>query len=48
MNVMKTEDNYNSTIGAPLSLLSFGKNADIGIIEMGANHQNEIENLDSE
>ncbi len=41
-NVMKTKGNFNSTIGAPLSILTFSKDADVGIIEMGANHPGEI------
>ena len=43
MKVMKTEGNFNSTTGAPLSIFSFSSNADIAIIEMGANKPNEIE-----
>ena len=43
MKVMKTESNFNSTTGAPLSIFSFSSNADIAIIEMGANKPNEIE-----
>ena len=42
MNVMKTQGNYNSTTGAPLSIFSFSQNADIALIEMGANKPNEI------
>jgi UDP-N-acetylmuramoyl-tripeptide--D-alanyl-D-alanine ligase len=43
MKVMKTGGNFNSTTGAPLSIFSFSSNADIAIIEMGANKPNEIE-----
>ena len=43
--VMKTEGNFNSTTGAPLSILTFSKDADIGIIEMGANHPGEIKSI---
>ncbi|SVE24693.1 uncharacterized protein METZ01_LOCUS477547, partial [marine metagenome] len=42
MNVMQTEGNFNSTIGAPLSLFAFETNADIAVIEIGANKPGEI------
>ena len=45
MNVMQTAGNYNSTTGAPLSLLAFESNADIGIVEIGANQPGEIETI---
>ena len=45
MNVMRTEGNYNSTTGAPLSLLVFEEDADIAVIEIGANHPGEIETI---
>ena len=45
MNVMRTEGNFNSTTGAPLSLLAFDTNSDIAIIEIGANHPGEIETI---
>ena len=35
----------NNHIGVPLTLLSFDENTEIGIVEMGANHQKEIEFL---
>ncbi|MFM9987807.1 UDP-N-acetylmuramoyl-tripeptide--D-alanyl-D-alanine ligase [Flavobacterium sp.] len=44
-NVKATIGNLNNHIGVPLTLLSFDENTDIGIIEMGANHQKEIEFL---
>ena len=44
-NVNSTKGNLNNHIGVPLSLLGFDKNTEIGIIEMGANHQKEIEFL---
>lgn len=44
-NTMATVGNLNNHIGVPLTLLSFTKKTDIGIVEMGANHQNEIEFL---
>ncbi|THD69878.1 UDP-N-acetylmuramoyl-tripeptide--D-alanyl-D-alanine ligase [Robertkochia marina] len=40
-----TRGNFNNHIGVPLTLLSFNKNTQIGIVEMGANHQKEIEAL---
>lgn len=38
-----TEGNLNNHIGIPLTLLRIGLDAEIAIIEMGANHQKEIE-----
>lgn len=38
-----TEGNLNNHIGIPLTLLKIKDNAQIAIIEMGANHQKEIE-----
>ncbi len=43
--VKSTLGNLNNHIGVPLTLLSFTKELDFGIVEMGANHLNEIENL---
>ncbi len=40
-----TIGNLNNHIGVPLTLLSFTKETEIGIVEMGANHLNEIEFL---
>ncbi|MCF6142206.1 UDP-N-acetylmuramoyl-tripeptide--D-alanyl-D-alanine ligase [Flavobacterium sp. K77] len=40
-----TVGNLNNHIGVPLTLLSFNKTTEIGIVEMGANHQKEIEFL---
>ena len=40
-----TVGNLNNHIGVPLTLLSFSKETEIGIVEMGANHQKEIEFL---
>lgn len=44
-NVKATVGNLNNHIGVPLTLLSFSKETQIGIVEMGANHQKEIEFL---
>ncbi|MFD0932471.1 UDP-N-acetylmuramoyl-tripeptide--D-alanyl-D-alanine ligase [Psychroflexus salinarum] len=43
--VNATQGNLNNHIGVPLTLLSFTAELDLGIIEMGANHQKEIESL---
>ncbi|MBV7270259.1 UDP-N-acetylmuramoyl-tripeptide--D-alanyl-D-alanine ligase [Winogradskyella luteola] len=40
-----TKGNLNNHIGVPLTLLDFTNDLDFGIVEMGANHQNEIEFL---
>jgi UDP-N-acetylmuramoyl-tripeptide--D-alanyl-D-alanine ligase len=40
-----TVGNLNNHIGVPLTLLSFNQSTEIGIVEMGANHQKEIEFL---
>ncbi|GGI58348.1 UDP-N-acetylmuramoyl-tripeptide--D-alanyl-D-alanine ligase [Winogradskyella haliclonae] len=45
--VNATKGNLNNHIGVPLTLLSFTKDLDFGIVEMGANHQKEIEFLSS-
>jgi len=44
-NTKATIGNLNNHIGVPLTLLSFSKDTEIGIVEMGANHQKEIEFL---
>jgi UDP-N-acetylmuramoyl-tripeptide--D-alanyl-D-alanine ligase len=41
-NVTATLGNLNNHIGVPLTLLSFSDKTEIGIVEMGANHQKEI------
>jgi UDP-N-acetylmuramoyl-tripeptide--D-alanyl-D-alanine ligase len=43
--VFATLGNLNNHIGVPLSILSIGEDKEIAIIEMGANHQKEIEFL---
>lgn len=40
-----TQGNFNNHIGVPLTLLAMTKKTEIGIVEMGANHQKEIEAL---
>ena len=42
---LATIGNLNNHIGVPLTLLRFTKETEIGIVEMGANHQKEIEFL---
>jgi UDP-N-acetylmuramoyl-tripeptide--D-alanyl-D-alanine ligase len=44
-NTYATEGNLNNHIGVPLSILSVNKNHEMAVIEMGANHQKEIEML---
>lgn len=46
-NTTATAGNLNNHIGVPLTLLSITCETEIGIIEMGANHQKEIEFLSS-
>lgn len=41
-HVKGTEGNLNNHIGVPLTLLSFTKLTEIGVVEMGANHLDEI------
>jgi UDP-N-acetylmuramoyl-tripeptide--D-alanyl-D-alanine ligase len=52
LNVLKTKykttatkGNLNNHLGVPLSLLKINENTEFGIIEMGANHLNEIAQL---
>ena len=44
-NTTATIGNLNNHIGVPLTLLSMNNRTEIGIVEMGANHLNEIEFL---
>lgn len=44
-NVHATKGNLNNHIGVPLTLLSMTDDTQIAVIEMGANHQKEIESL---
>ena len=40
-----TKGNFNNHLGVPLTLLKMTSNAEVAIIEMGANHQGEIKEL---
>lgn len=44
-NVEFTRGNLNNHIGVPLTLLSFTKETQFGVVEMGANHPGEIDFL---
>lgn len=44
-NTLATKGNLNNHIGVPLTLLQLTKQHELAIIEMGANHQGEIELL---
>ena len=44
-NTVATKGNLNNHIGVPLTLLSMTNKTELGIVEMGANHQKEIEFL---
>jgi UDP-N-acetylmuramoyl-tripeptide--D-alanyl-D-alanine ligase len=44
-NTTATKGNLNNHIGVPLTLLSMTDKTELGIVEMGANHQKEIEFL---
>lgn len=43
--VSATKGNFNNHLGVPLTLLSIPENAEMAIVEMGANHPGEIEFL---
>jgi UDP-N-acetylmuramoyl-tripeptide--D-alanyl-D-alanine ligase len=44
-NTTATQGNLNNHIGVPLTLLSMNEKTEIGIVEMGANHPEEIAKL---
>ncbi|MEN8798358.1 MAG: UDP-N-acetylmuramoyl-tripeptide--D-alanyl-D-alanine ligase [Flavobacteriaceae bacterium] len=44
-NTIATQGNFNNHIGVPLTLLRIVKETEIAIVEMGANHQKEIDLL---
>nr|WP_185874124.1 UDP-N-acetylmuramoyl-tripeptide--D-alanyl-D-alanine ligase [Blattabacterium cuenoti] len=43
--VHSTKNNFNNHIGIPLTILSIPNNAQISVIEIGANHEKEIEKM---
>ncbi|MBK7505684.1 MAG: hypothetical protein IPI52_11710 [Bacteroidetes bacterium] len=43
--VSATLGNLNNHIGVPLTILSWPKDTEFAVVEMGANHQKEIEML---
>jgi UDP-N-acetylmuramoyl-tripeptide--D-alanyl-D-alanine ligase len=43
--IVATKGNLNNHIGVPLTLLTMNRQTEIGIVEMGANHQGEINEL---
>lgn len=47
LDVMKTEGNYNSQIGLPLTMFKISDNNDVGIIEMGMSEFGEMARLAS-
>lgn len=44
-NTIATQGNFNNHIGVPLTLLRMNDSTKLGIVEMGANHLNEIASL---
>ncbi len=46
-NTIATEGNLNNHIGVPLTLLSIKEDTEVAVVEMGANHQKEIQFLSS-
>ena len=44
-NLICTKGNLNNHIGVPLTLLSFKPETEFGVVEMGANHPGEIDEL---
>ena len=44
-NTYYTQGNFNNHIGVPLTILAINKSHEIAVVEMGANHQKEIEFL---
>jgi UDP-N-acetylmuramoyl-tripeptide--D-alanyl-D-alanine ligase len=43
--VLATAGNYNNHIGVPLTLLSINEDHEIAVVEMGANHKGDIQEL---
>jgi len=45
LTVGETQGNWNNTIGVAMSLMRFSGREDVGVLEMGANHEREIHDL---
>ena len=45
LRLHKTEGNYNSTLGMPLSLLTMTRDTEVSVLEMGMSNRGEIEYL---
>ena len=43
--VLSTEGNFNNNIGVPLTLLKFGSEHEVAVVEIGTNHPGEIDSL---
>ncbi|WP_238892311.1 UDP-N-acetylmuramoyl-tripeptide--D-alanyl-D-alanine ligase [Blattabacterium cuenoti] len=44
-NIHSTKQNYNNHIGVPLTILSMPKNTKMSIVEIGSNHEGEIDKM---
>lgn len=46
-NVVKTEGNFNNGLGLPLTIMSIKPDTEVAVVEMGMNHEGEMELLSS-